>query len=138
MGIINKNKMCSNNDKGCCFCLPSYISLVLLAIFDIFVFGASIHNVNIDIDFGEFYDVAIYVNILLAVWQILPFGLFLVWRDAAWPRFLIFLSHFVTLVWMSVFYIIVILVFQFIYLSLSLFGSFKFAQAATKDSNNQS
>merc|ERR1711997_342942 len=107
MGNKNKLKMSTNNDKGCCFCLPSFISLILLAIFDILVITVSILGI---VTFGDAkpYQAYLSINIALGVWQIIAFILFLIWRDAAWTRFTIFFSHVVSLIWMSVFYILCI------------------------------
>ena len=99
--------MCTRNDKGCCFCLPSFISLILLAIFDILVITLSILNIEA-FEGEQIYQGYLYINIALGVWQIIAFILFLIWRDAAWTRFTIFFSHVVSLVWMSVFYILCI------------------------------
>ena len=78
--------MSTNNDKGCCFCLPSFISLIPLAIFDILVITSSILNID-TFDGAQTYQGFLYINIALGVWQIIPFILHLIWREAAWTRF---------------------------------------------------
>ena len=100
--------MTTNNDKGCCFCLPSFISLILLAIFDILVITLSILNID-TFEGDKMHQGYLYINIALGVWQIIPFILFLIWREAAWTRFTIFYSHVVSLLWFSVFVILCIL-----------------------------
>ena len=99
--------MCTRNDKGCCFCLPSFISLILLAIFDILVITLSILNID-TFEGDQLHQGYLYINIALGVWQIIPFILHLIWREAAWTRFTIFFSHVVSLLWMSIFYLLVI------------------------------
>merc|ERR1711997_179234 len=104
----NKNKiMCTRNDKGLFCCLPSFISLFLLAIFDILVITSSILSID-TFDGAQTYQGFLYINIALGVWQIIPFILHLIWREAAWARFTIFFSQLVIFLWMSIFFILCI------------------------------
>ena len=150
--------MCKDNDRGCCFCLPSFISLILLALYDILILVISLLNIS-TFDGDYIFQALTYITAAIAVWQLIPFILFFIMRQDVWPRALIFISHVVSLLWMSAYFIMVIvrnapyncknnpgdtcglsdfiqwflvfcLIVNFIFMSLNLFGAFKFAQAA--------
>ena len=156
--------MCKDNDGGCCFCLPSYISLILLALYDIFIAVASFYNIE---SFDSDYQIYTYINIALAVWQLIPFIAFFIMRQAVWPRLLIFISHVISLLWMTAYFLlsiayivpgncnhrpsdscaisdviqwflVICLIVNLIFLSFNLFGAYKFVQAArVADTDNK-
>ena len=159
--------MCKDNDSGCCFCLPSYISLILLALYDIFIAVATVASFQYIEKFDIAYQIYIFVTIALAVWQVIPFIAFFIMRHAVWPRLLIFISHVISLLWMTAFFLlsiadivpsncnhrpsdscgmsdliqwllVICLIVNLIFLSFNLFGAYKFVQAArVADTDNK-
>ena len=99
--------MCKENDRGCCFLLPSYVSFILLAMYDATLLFVSFSIVMLYHDKQDQTDYrTMLINLTIAVGVFITFFIYLPFSKDAWSRKLVFFSHVVSLIWMTTILII--------------------------------
>ena len=91
----------TENDKGCCCCCPSFIGVILLAVWEAIILLVSIYYLMDDI-LEERYWLVWQVIVFAA--QIFPFASVFIWSEKWWPRLVLFIFQVIALIWTIIFF----------------------------------